>query len=299
AMATRSGRLAASGMVEAFAFHFGPDKLLAGAKPVGALTLGPGEALLVGHRVFVVQGPAIDALRLTARGTLADGTSVNGRGELAVVRRAPAAGYRFPLAGTWVVAAGASLHSHHRWAVPEEFALDLLRIDERGRTHRGDGTANADFHAWSAEVRAIADGKVARVVDRFDDGPILRRGAGESAEAYMGRIQQSQMALFAQGLDAVGGNVVVVEHGNGEFSHYAHLRRGSVRVAVGEAVRAGQVVGELGNSGNSTEPHLHFHVTDGVETLLTAGLPVAFEGIELVLADLPRQLQTGDVVIAE
>lgn len=299
ATAARSGRLAASGMVEAFAFHFGPDQLLAGAKPAGELTLAPGEALLVGHRVFAVQGPAIDALRLTARGTLADGSPVTGSGELAVVRRAPAAGYRFPLGGTWVVAAGASLHSHHRWAVPEEFALDLLRVDERGRTHRGDGAVNADFHAWGAEVRAIADGKVARVVDRFEDGPILRRAAGESAEAYMGRIQQSQMALFAQGLDAVGGNVVVVEHANGEFSHYAHLRRGSLRVAVGDAVRAGQVVGELGNSGNSTEPHLHFHVTDGAETLLTAGLPVAFEGIEIVLADLPRQLQTGDVVIAE
>lgn len=299
ATAARSGRLAASGMVEAFAFHFGPDKLLAGAKAAGDLTLAPGEALLVGHRVFALQGPAIDTLRLTARGTLADGTPVEGRGELTVVRQAPAAGYRFPLAGTWFVGAGASLHSHHRWVVPEEFALDILRIDERGRTHRGDGAVNTDFHAWGAEVRAIADGKVARVVDRFEDGPIFRRAAGESAEAYMGRIQQSQMALFAQGLDAVGGNVVVVEHANGEFSHYAHLKRGSVRVAAGDAVRAGQVVGELGNSGNSTEPHLHFQVTDGAETLFTAGLPVAFEGLEIVLADLPRQLQTGDIVISE
>lgn len=299
AVAARSGRLAASGMVDAFVFHFAPAKLLAGAKPVGSTTLAPGEALLVGHRVFALQGPAADTLRLTARGVAADGAAVEGRGELAVVRAAPAAGYRFPLAGTWTVAAGASLHSHHRWVVPEEFALDILRFGGDGRTYRTDGATNADFHAWGAPVRAIAAGKVVRVVDRFDDGPIFRRQPGEAPEAYLGRVQQAQMALFAQGLDAIGGNVVVVEHANGEHSHYAHLQRGSVVVAVGDSVQAGQVVGKLGNSGNSTEPHLHFHLTDGPDTLLTVGLPVAFEGVEIALADLPRALQTGDVVIAE
>jgi murein DD-endopeptidase MepM/ murein hydrolase activator NlpD len=299
AVAARSGRLAASGMIDAFVFHFAPEKLLAGAKPVGSLTLAPGEALLVGHRVFALQGPDVDALRLSARGRTAGGATVDGRGELTVVRRPPATGYRFPLAGHWTVAAGASLHSHHRWVVPEEFALDILQVDAQGRTYRTDGAANADFYAWGAEVRAIAAGKVVRVVDRFDDGAIFRRQPGEAPEAYLGRVQQAQMALFAQGLDAVGGNVVVVEHANGEYSHYAHLQRGSVGVAVGEQVQAGQVVGKLGNSGNSTEPHLHFHVTDGADTLLSVGLPVAFEGIEIVLADLPRALQTGDVVIAE
>jgi len=299
AVAARSGRLAASGMVDAFAFHFGPATLLAGAAPVGSPKLAPGEALLVGHRVFALQGPSVDSLRLTVRGAAADGAAVAGSGELAIVRTPPVGGYRFPLQGTWTVAAGASLHSHHRWVVPEEFALDILKFDADGRTYRTDGAANEDFHAWGAPVRAIADGKVVRVVDRFADGPILRRHRGEAPEAYLGRVQQAQMALFAQGLDAVGGNVVVVEHANGQHSHYAHLRLGSVTVAVGETVKAGQIVGQLGNSGNSTEPHLHFHVTDGPETLLTVGLPVAFEGVEIALADLPRALQTGDVVVAE
>lgn len=299
AAAARSGQLAASGMVDALVFQFAPEKLLAGARPAGSTTLAPGEALLLGHRVFALQGAGIDTLRLTARGSAAGGAAVEARAELAVVRAAPAAGRRFPLAGTWTVAAGASLHSHHRWAVPEEFALDLVQVDARGRTFRTEGAANADFHAWGAPVRAIADGRVVRVVDRFEDGAILRRQPGEAPEAYLGRVQQAQMALFAQGLDAIVGNVVVVAHPGGEHSHYAHLQRGSVRVAAGDEVKAGQVVGALGNSGNSTEPHLHFHVTEGPETLLSAGLPVAFEGIEIALADLPRALQTGDVVIAE
>jgi murein DD-endopeptidase MepM/ murein hydrolase activator NlpD len=299
AVAARSGRLAASGMIDAFVFHFAPAKLLAGARPVGSTTLAPGEALLVGHRVFALQGSGVDKLRLTARGAAADGAAVEGGAELAIVRTPPAAGYRFPLSGTWTVAAGASLHSHHRWVVPEEFALDILRFGADGRTYRADGAANEDFHAWGAPVRVVADGEVVRVVDRFDDGPIFRRAPGEAPEAYLGRVQQAQMALFAQGLDAIGGNVVVVEHANGEYSHYAHLQRGSVAVAVGDAVKAGQLVGRLGNSGNSTEPHLHFQVTDGPDTLLTVGLPVVFEGIEIALADLPRALQTGDVVVAE
>ena len=298
-LGARSGQLAASGMLELFAFHFRPDLLLAGAAPSGGTTLAPGAALLLGHRAFLIQETAINALRLSAVARATAGERVEGRAELAIVRRPPTAGYTFPLAGTWFVGAGASLHSHHRWAVPEEFALDLLRVGENGRTFRGDGKRLDDYLAWEAPVRAVADGTVVRVVDRFEDGKVLRREPGEAPQVYLARVQQAQVTLFAEGPDAITGNAVVLEHANGEFSFYAHLRRGSVGVKVGDRVKRGQVIGKLGNSGNSTEPHLHVHVTNGPDPLRCAGLPVAFEGIELPIADLPRALQTGDVVIAE
>ena len=299
AQAARSGRLAASGMVEMFAFHFHPQTLLAGAKAVGATTLAPAEALLLGHRVFVLQSAGVDRLRDAAHGRDAAGSEIAAQAELAIAARPSPNAYGFPLAGNWFVGAGASLHSHHRWVVPEEFALDIARLGEGGRTYRGSGEKNSDYFAWEAEVRAVADGKVIAAIDKFADTDEGLKRADESAEAYAGRTQQQQMTLFQQGLEAIGGNAVVIEHANGEFSHYAHLRQSSLRVKAGELVKRGQAIAKLGNTGNSTEPHLHFQLSDGAETLLSAGLPVLFEGVEILLADAPRALQSGDVVEAK
>jgi len=88
----------------------------------------------------------------------------------------------------------------------------------------------------------------------------------------------------------------VIRHGEGEFSLYAHLKTGSVRVRAGDAVRQGQPIARLGHSGNSTEPHLHFQVCDGPDPLRCAGLPVRFDAIALPFADRPRAPQSGDFV---
>jgi murein DD-endopeptidase MepM/ murein hydrolase activator NlpD len=75
----------------------------------------------------------------------------------------------------------------------------------------------------------------------------------------------------------VGGNCVVIDHGNGEWSFLAHMKRGSVKVKKGDRVVQGQVVGQLGNSGATTGPHLHYHLMDGPKILLSDGLPARFE----------------------
>jgi murein DD-endopeptidase MepM/ murein hydrolase activator NlpD len=75
---------------------------------------------------------------------------------------------------------------------------------------------------------------------------------------------------------AIVGNHVILELGGGEFVLLAHLRAGSLRVRPGDRVGTGQPVGECGNSGNSTEPHLHLQVMDSADLLKARGLPVAF-----------------------
>jgi murein DD-endopeptidase len=70
---------------------------------------------------------------------------------------------------------------------------------------------------------------------------------------------------------------VTVRIGPNRYATYAHLKRGSVRVGVGARVAAGEVVGLLGNTGQSTAPHLHFQITDGESVLASEGIPFAFD----------------------
>src|SRR5207253_8816117 len=100
--------------------------------------------------------------------------------------------YRFPLRGVWYVAAGPSFHTAHRWAVMEEFALDLVRVGEAGLTHRLPGTQFDEYFAYGAEVLAAADGQVvASAGDEPEDRAAMRRPA-ESEAAYLARLQQNQ-----------------------------------------------------------------------------------------------------------
>ena len=82
-------------------------------------------------------------------------------------------------------------------------------------------------------------------------------------------------------LETIGGNHVILDLGNRHFAFYAHLKPGSITVAVGDRVRQGQVVGLVGNSGNSAEPHLHFHVSNGPLPLGAEGTPFVFDRFTL------------------
>lgn len=82
------------------------------------------------------------------------------------------------------------------------------------------------------------------------------------------------------GPSRVLGNHVIVDHGDGTYAAYAHLKRRSLRVAKGQQVHAGDHIADCGNSGNSTEPHLHFQLMDHPKVLVAAGLPVSFDRFE-------------------
>ena len=103
-------------------------------------------------------------------------------------------------------------------------------------------------------------------------------------------------------LETVAGNHVIVDLGGGYFGLWAHLQPGSVRVKVGDHVRRGQVLGLVGNSGNSTEPHLHFHVTDASSCLASEGIPYAFGSFEVRgpanAGRHDRELPTEDEVVS-
>lgn len=96
------------------------------------------------------------------------------------------------------------------------------------------------------------------------------------------------------GARALLGNHVIVEQ-DGVYAVHAHLRRGSVTVAVGDPVEVGHPVGEVGNSGNTSEPHLHFHLMDRARPTAGAGIPFRWEGIEQRPGDVDPSWSTGPV----
>jgi murein DD-endopeptidase MepM/ murein hydrolase activator NlpD len=289
----------ASGGMTLYAFQFGSVLGMPAAPLAGGASLAPGEGLLITQQVFAYNG-ARDEVRVTVAGTAA-GLAVREVRQLPVMNTKSAITYQFPLkGGNWFVGAGASLHTAHRWAVPEEFALDIMRFGDSGAgTHHGDGSKRADYYAYRAPVHAAAPGKVVAVTGTFDEDETMFRAAGESATGYIQRIIAIQDKQMAMGPARAAGNYVIIEHSPDEYSMYAHLRPGSIKVAVGATVAAGQQIGELGTSGMSTEPHLHFQVCNKPDPVHCAGIPVHFSNVTLPYADFPRALQSGDVVIAQ
>ncbi len=288
------------GILEAYDFQFQTSRYLEGVSFSDSTTLGTNEAIVL-QRLPFLQTELPDTVTAIVAGSSASGASVEGRASLRVVDHRSPNEYHFPLRGRWMAAAAPSLHSHHRWASIQEFALDLVRLGDGTSTHEGDGSRLEQYYAFGAPVHAIGDGVVVAASGTMTESSDNLRQPGESDEAYSKRSMAAQQKLLADGFNRVLGNYVVIEHPHGEYSHYLHLRKGSVEVAMGDKVRRGQEIGALGHSGNSTEPHLHFHLTDGPDRLYSRSIPIEFANISLWPADdgTVRHLHSGQILVAE
>jgi len=132
-----------------------------------------------------------------------------------------------------------------------------VQLDDKNKIASGPIDKLSSYAFFGREIYSVADGTV---VAMADDRP----------EQVPGKLPEGitlQMAL---------GNYAVVDIGEGRFAFYAHMQPGSLRVKPGDKVTTGQVLGLLGNSGNTDAPHLHFHVMDGASPLLSDGLPYVF-----------------------
>jgi murein DD-endopeptidase MepM/ murein hydrolase activator NlpD len=151
-----------------------------------------------------------------------------------------------------------------------------MKLAENGKAWHDDPKINANWYSYGVEVLAVADSVVASIKD----------GIPENVPTSPTRA----VPITAQ---TIGGNIVILALGNGGFAYYAHLQPGSLRVKSGDRVRRGQVLGLLGNSGNSDAPHLHFHMSDN-DSLASEGLPYAFDSFEFLGdADYDKVFQDG------
>lgn len=161
---------------------------------------------------------------------------------------------RLPFRGEWYVFwGGRTAHRNYHVRSPDQrFAYDFVVLRD-GRTHAGDGRDNDDYHCFGRPVLAPASGRVVSVVDTVPPNE-------------PGRMNE----------DVPPGNHVVLDHGNGEYSLIAHLRGESVAVEAGDRVDRGERLGACGNSGRSSEPHVHYHLQTGPRFGEGVGLPAQF-----------------------
>jgi murein DD-endopeptidase MepM/ murein hydrolase activator NlpD len=277
-----------------FPAQFCNGQLLAEAKLAASDMLAPSEAIIFLYQPFIWKGER-DAIEIAVETSL-DTQLKTVRIVLPIVPGASKTKALFPVAGRSFVAVAASFHTPHRWAGIEEFAYDIVAFSGGGSTYRGDGAKLGDYAIFGKPVRAVAGGKVVAVLnDQADNAAMLKR-EGEADDAYLARLLEGQTALLAKGMASVLGNHVVIDHGNGEFSIYAHLKQGSARITLGASVAAGETIGAVGSSGNSTEPHLHFQICDGPDIAACRPIPASFTNYRLPLELGPRTIQSGDVV---
>jgi murein DD-endopeptidase MepM/ murein hydrolase activator NlpD len=161
-----------------------------------------------------------------------------------------------PVKETWLVFWGGDTKAlnYHVIDEPQRRAFDLVVVDSNGSSHRGDGTKNEDYLAWGREILAPADGVIAEAIDGVRDN------------------EPGKMNPYA-----ALGNAIIIIHKKDEVSVLAHFKQGSVRPKVGDRVRRGDVLGLCGNSGNSSEPHLHYHLMNAATMPEASGIKVFFE----------------------
>jgi hypothetical protein len=280
-------------IAQAMSFMFCGGDLIGPEVRLGGPILQVNEGVVVMHQVFAFNDER-DALRVRVAGLTA-GAKTEVSAVLPILSEPSKSSWIFPLRGASYVGWGPSFHTGHRWIWPEAYALDIARVGESGLSYRNDGLRFGDYYAYGAEVHAAAPGKVVESVsDAPEDESMLQR-PGEATDAYTARVRETQGKLLKTE-NAIMGNYVVIDHGERTYSLYAHLQPGSVRVRNGDRVAAGALLGKLGSSGNSTEPHLHFHVCSGSNALQCSGVPVIFSDIRILWADTERALQSGDII---
>jgi len=163
-----------------------------------------------------------------------------------------------PFSGEWSIFWGGdtkalNLHNGIKF---QQFAFDIVINGVNGRSYNTDGRSNSDYYAFGKKILAPADATVVLAVDGVADN-------------IPGKVNTMY----------VPGNSVILKTANNEYLFFAHFKQNTVNVKEGDVIKKGQLLGRCGNSGNSSEPHLHFHIQDTLGFDTATGIKCYFERI--------------------
>jgi Peptidase family M23 len=232
-------------------------------------TLAPGTQALLFLHVTLGLGAAAP-VKLSHRVTIHASAAPPGQEEITesggsvTVNRRAVALISPPLSGGGYVSADSCCDSsrHTRAAMPingrvwvgQRYAVDWEQLDAQGRIYNGSREKLESYTIFGKPVLAVADAVVVSVRDGVPEGTPGKYPANIS-------------------LDDADGNNVILDLGELRYAMYAHMQPGSIKVRKGDKVKVGQVIGLVGNTGNSIVPHLHFQVMDRPSSLASNGLP--------------------------
>lgn len=247
--------------------------------PIPTTKVGPAQTAIVWLDVALDEGAAVPGQLVHAVGIsvpepmppLFPGTLTENVAPVTVATRQPVV-ISPPLAGpNWLDGNGCCDMGAHRtalnpidgelWAA-ERFAIDYVQLNPEGRLFTGDQGRIDSYPYFGADILAVADGPVVAAVDGLPE-----QVPGNSPTGLA--------------LDQYAGNHIVQDLGDGNYALYAHIKTGAVTVKPGDQLTAGQVIGSVGNTGNSDAPHLHFHVMSTPDPLASNGLPFVLTGFKV------------------
>jgi hypothetical protein len=177
--------------------------------------------------------------------------------------------FSLPFSGKWTAFNGGTTpETSHSWDIlNQRYAYDFVIQDTDAKSYTEPNPQRplrpTDFYDYAQPILAPADGEIVQVRDGIRDH------------------QKPGTGWLDWSVRDFRGNFVVIRHAESEYSFLAHLIKGSIRVTPGQSVRRGDIIGLCGNSGHSTEPHLHFHVQNTPDFYRSVGLPVTFVNFEV------------------
>jgi len=163
-----------------------------------------------------------------------------------------------PFKGEWFTVWGGDTkaQNYHVVSGTQRHAFDFLILGKNNRTYERSGTRNEDYYAFGKPVYAVCDATVVQVIEGVEDNRPTQMNPAEPT-----------------------GNTVILKAGENEYIVYAHFEKGTIKVKEGDVVKQGQFLGSCGNSGNSTEPHIHLHVQDGPDLMTAVGVKCYFKSL--------------------
>ncbi len=165
-----------------------------------------------------------------------------------------------PFKDEWTVFWGGDTKelNYHVSTPAQKNAFDIIITDAKGNSYKTDGKTNEDYYAFGKELIAPCDGEIVLVVD----------GVKDNVPGEMNKFN-------------VGGNTVIIKTASNEYLVFCHFKHQSIKVKEGQKIKQGELLGLCGNTGNSSEAHLHFHIQN-IEDLNTAtGVKCYFEKLSV------------------